>query len=543
MKRFKTHKELIDSGWTWHGKEYSKKGNDTIVEPMLSALGEPFDKDKGEYILPNSIDKTKWTVSPDMFTEELLLPIGTKIAYCKTKRGETNTSSKKDYLEYQGISENVIGLPSTENRRYHEVSNNYYNAQEILDAYEEYQKLNSKSKEDLLLEEARLKYPKGTKYMAVSFNSPCDIYESEGNARFVQKGVNGFKTDVNIVVSNEGNYYGAVYMDGEWAKIVSEDKSTSPIIETSKPTFKEGDWLYYDDGSMVGVFKLQISTLKNIYGAKIGFFKTGYDIIYYHENCDYYTLSTSNYVKRLATTEEVKSYLLTEANKRYPKGTNYKNIDSNGKTIDHSFCTVSSKLSCMITSKGDYQITDSCGGSVYYGSTWSEIITDVKFKPTKDDLLEQAIKNYPEGTTFICPERIGLQSNGVNIISSHTKLRWEGTDKISGEGIGYVYSKGKWAEIINVVPKSPKESYFDKKFGKKETLQETFNNSLINTQSIQTQNKQTNEKEQSKFSDSSESEINFKSFRKTATISSGTGFNQESVSGRKRRVIIERNHS
>jgi hypothetical protein len=71
MKRFKTHKELIDSGWTWHGKEYSKKGNDTIVEPMLSALGEPFDKDKGEYILPNSIDKTKWTVSPDMFTEEL----------------------------------------------------------------------------------------------------------------------------------------------------------------------------------------------------------------------------------------------------------------------------------------------------------------------------------------------------------------------------------------------------------------------------------------------------------------------------------------
>jgi len=84
--------------------------------------------------------------------------------------------------------------------------------------------------------------------------------------------------------------------------------------------------------------------------------------------------------------------------------------------------------------------------------------------PNNDEnLLEEAKRRYPVGTRFYCARGFDKSIQKVRP-SEYYALRWwnENKDEIDAVGMGFVYSKGKWAEIVShpseKIPES-KESF------------------------------------------------------------------------------------
>jgi hypothetical protein len=69
-------------------------------------------------------------------------------------------------------------------------------------------------------------------------------------------------------------------------------------------------------------------------------------------------------------------------------------------------------------------------------------------KPESTDLLEEARKRYPVGTTYKCSENIG---KGVYKVEDDDTMRYYDSvkNKVDIKGKGYLHYEGKWAEIIN----------------------------------------------------------------------------------------------
>jgi hypothetical protein len=435
---------------------------------------------------------------------------------------------------------------------------------------------------DYLVKESKNKgFNNEVQYIGVRDNNIGEQYDHLGNSIKYQnpkdkgKVSDGYwyniKTDT---LYNWGAGLFILYEKGVWATLKSETV-TPPVPETPKLSFKEDDWLYYDDGSMVGVFKLQISTIKDSYGAKIGFFKSESDIIHYYENCNNYTSSTSNYVKRLATKEEVSHYLLQEAKKRYPIGTKFNPAH-----------VLSDNDPAIIEVLGDYYLngnqieikpkyikkSKNLGKSaplLYHNGTWAKIVSEpnkTHIHPNDQgyDLVSKLLTKVPLPDKSLFYDKVidcvnlhnfnkiqefliklgFYTSNGIPIKTSYHPDYILHIPKIKDDSLSF--SNKNWIKKENISLTNVsffkqwildlEEESFD--------LQQVFTNSLINTnQTNENQNKQTNEKESNNFRNtinSSESEkINFDKIRKTATIFSGPGLSQESVSGRKRRVSFE----
>lgn len=80
----------------------------------------------------------------------------------------------------------------------------------------------------------------------------------------------------------------------------------------------------------------------------------------------------------------------------------------------------------------------------------------------KQELLAEAHRRYPPGTVYLCPAGVGRHNpykSGFNLVEENTKFqffcRGENIDAI---GKGYVYYRGKWAEIISTETKEEKKT-------------------------------------------------------------------------------------
>lgn len=74
---------------------------------------------------------------------------------------------------------------------------------------------------------------------------------------------------------------------------------------------------------------------------------------------------------------------------------------------------------------------------------------------SKEDLLKEAKRRYPVGTKYKCPEKLG---NGKTyIVEKEDVIKYYGISKTSIDILskGYLYSHGKWAEIVE--ESNPKE--------------------------------------------------------------------------------------
>lgn len=137
QKRFKTEKELIESGWKKESTCFHKRQN-TIITNMIPALGEPYNNTSANCKLPR--DCGIWSVSEEMLTDKPLIPIGSKVAIPLTKLGLKNSETR--FIYYGGINSNQHILSLTEEQA-KDNSGNYYYASEILEAYERYNKENN----------------------------------------------------------------------------------------------------------------------------------------------------------------------------------------------------------------------------------------------------------------------------------------------------------------------------------------------------------------------------------------------------------------
>ncbi len=63
----------------------------------------------------------------------------------------------------------------------------------------------------------------------------------------------------------------------------------------------------------------------------------------------------------------------------------------------------------------------------------------------KEDLVEEAKRRYPIGTSFICANPKGKRPKLV--VGTDYAYKWYGSG-LAGCGDGYLYDSGEWAEVI-----------------------------------------------------------------------------------------------
>lgn len=149
--------------------------------------------------------------------------------------------------------------------------------------------------------------------------------------------------------------------NGQTVEISNE--SYENLAKAVKPEFKVGDWVYWSGVEPV------FARIHKI-GSKTGSFPNSHVLDVFgntdsHDSCSETRL-------RLATPEEIKAYLIKEAERRgYKAGVEY--MDRGSKEV-LSLC-----MGYSYYINGDY-LTDGYGGAVYQFGKWAEIIEDNKIK-------------------------------------------------------------------------------------------------------------------------------------------------------------------
>jgi len=185
---------------------------------------------------------------------------------------------------------------------------------------------------------------------------------------------------------------------------------------------------------------------------------------------EYQMISFEEFERRFLEEDKKESEedaLLRQANERYPIGTKYRCAH------DNSECEVEEPFD-IYDAASYYNITDGCGGYVYYRGEWATIIESTaepkdeekKSKVFNDWSEEEKIaevkRRYPIGTAYRCP------SLGVKMVTSycHEGLRFGKSGDIDAFGAGFFYFDNKWSEII----KQPKDEgvididYYNRKY-------------------------------------------------------------------------------
>lgn len=194
--------------------------------------------------------KTLSDIGIVMNKEETMFKKGNYIVTLKGKFG--GNCAKENYCFKQRINSNAI-FPERD------LSGNDSNGHAVMtfdkkewledwryatkEEIEHYNKINKpydintlpkKLNKEELLEKAKKDYPIGTKYKSLNRS---ETYISDGNARFIEKGIRGCSGEINIAVSNEGELKGLVYRDGIWATIIEQ-----PLIKEEKWIPQVGEW-------------------------------------------------------------------------------------------------------------------------------------------------------------------------------------------------------------------------------------------------------------------------------------------------------------
>jgi hypothetical protein len=238
-KRFKTEKEFIEV----YGPDWRTKPHICFIKDMDKALGEPYDGPLGIVETPYW-KRQKWEISQYLLTDKPLLPIGTKVAIPRIKSIgyslETLIKPSTKFFYYTGTGGNssVSGhLLSNANIK---GSGYCFTASEILEAHERYNKENSS---ESLLEEAKRRYPVGTKFKCLHgwsgglINDLSEIKIDDDDGRI--KWYNSKNLTIGYLYA-EGKWAEIIELEciakaGEWVKITDFGKATAGSYMLNKP--------------------------------------------------------------------------------------------------------------------------------------------------------------------------------------------------------------------------------------------------------------------------------------------------------------------
>jgi hypothetical protein len=133
--------------------------------------------------------------------------------------------------------------------------------------------------------------------------------------------------------------------------------------------------------------------------------------------------------------------LLEEANRRYPIGTLYKELDNTGK-VTGALREASEEANWVVRGES----IEVGYGYVYANGKWAEVESKSELTG-REALLKEARRLYPIGTKYR-----PLNSDGTEHMQD-AKAEYECNWVQTGLGIdcgdGYVYANGKWAKIVN----------------------------------------------------------------------------------------------
>lgn len=148
--------------------------------------------------------------------------------------------------------------------------------------------------------------------------------------------------------------------------------------------------------------------------------------------------------------------LVEEAKNRYPIGTEYRALNSEGEPF------INAESVHTAESYGDK--IGAGPGYIYVNGIWADILEPIEkftqipshknlIKPTRKELLDYAIKHYPTGTRYIRVGMAGLKWAGV-VNKVHTV---SSTGDWVEAGLGFIYEVGEWAKIIKEEVRKPAE--------------------------------------------------------------------------------------
>ena len=133
---------------------------------------------------------------------------------------------------------------------------------------------------------------------------------------------------------------------------------------------------------------------------------------------------------------------LEEANRRYPIGTLYKELNDVGE-VTGALREASEEAMWVVRGES----IEVGYGYVYAKGRWADVASksEPTGKPDKQQLLEEARRRYPVGCRYRPIDSNGHKYDGTYISSYLCEWRDNGIDC----GIGYVYVNGRWADVVH----------------------------------------------------------------------------------------------
>jgi len=133
--------------------------------------------------------------------------------------------------------------------------------------------------------------------------------------------------------------------------------------------------------------------------------------------------------------------LLEEANRRYPIGTRYKELNDEGKATG-MLREADQKADWVVHGKS----IEVGFGYVYVKGKWAEVASKSE-STDREALLKEARRLYPIGTKYRPLNSDGTEQMGD--AKAKYECNWVQTGLGIDCGMGYVYANGKWAKIVN----------------------------------------------------------------------------------------------
>jgi hypothetical protein len=370
---------------------------------------------------------------------------------------------------------------------YDSVCTNYYKLDSLLKAdkyltaeqYHEVVKTLIRPKE--LLDEAKSRYPVGTRYWpAHLYSGKTDSVEdlAKRSENFVVSNDQKFDIEnVNqIFLKNPGGgyfdserngeiYNQILYASGIWARKLTSKSNTMANFNT-----KNGDELLVrlqakfpigtryiplmpGGGEYEGIHNIKREVTEHgseRYEGGLGFvYIDGREarVMPYGDQVDYQAIEK-------------------EARRRYPEGTKYIRLEQSGEVgreakADGRFRWLERKIDAR-----SHDLLEMGDGYVYVDGKWAELVEKTNSLMSDRELIAEAKRRYPVGTYFISPDDNNAVRK-VELYTGNTTIEWkvDPSGKVRCEnGMGgpfcsnpHVYYKGKWAEIVPGPKSEPKE--------------------------------------------------------------------------------------
>lgn len=322
--------------------------------------------------------------------------------------------------------------------------------------------LPTKSKDNLLLEEAARKYPIGTRIVSAhsgkeyTITTPHFIIDHAGDV------VNKNSSADPVIYSKEKDCWSTIIGP---STLIAEAKKRYPIGTKFYPAHLKASGREHCIVTNDNFFETSDSIIAKTDEGDNCSSQSKYGNTTYNRNVYYKGTWATPYVEEVKEKEVQEDPLITEAKRRYPIGTRFYPAHI-GPESESDYCVVTNQRFRVV--HNDVEIlTDE--GSVWtgdskdkkYGNTsynrvvrhdgkWATVappLSEVKAKEapslSKEELLEKATKDYPIGTRY---ESANPESPGTHTVQSTFMSI---SNRITDNRGGSVYCNGKWAKIVS----------------------------------------------------------------------------------------------